>query len=477
MRKIFLFSAIVIAVMTVHAKVIDLKTTGTTIGEWTNNAATLNTTETDPAIGKYVYDIKGGVASESFVTNEPDIVFSNSNKSDKTKAFTIYPGKCFEFGGKNGILMVKNTNAGDTITLTAAAKGTTAADFEDPEEVYPKNAVLLSQEHLLPAKNSGGGDGQGYVWRDLVYVSKGGDVEIKEFAGGYRIVSVAIDAPASEPAGEQVITWGCDELNTFTKEYYYPGESVTIKGITVTVNQGDQYIQPVVGYCDVGFYAKNSNQAFTFSTESGFIKKIECTAVFAYGSYGEGWDDATWTWTGNAKSVHFGNAGSVLAVSNIIFTIGSDSVPEPSPVTAYTLQLVVNDSAMGAVALTNHFGSDIIDNGDGTYTVPPYAEVSILATPKEGYEFAGWKEGNYCDFTECVFSGSDMNVTDNPLYYTVTGSVAIMAVFRSSGSGQLPDGMEDVQSDKMPCSKVLVDGVLYILRGNRLYSLQGAQAR
>ena len=37
------------------------------------------------------------------------------------------------------------------------------------------------------------------------------------------------------------------------------------------------------------------------------------------GSLGEGWESATWT--GNANSVNFGNAGSFLVVSSITFTI------------------------------------------------------------------------------------------------------------------------------------------------------------
>ena len=59
----------------------------------------------------------------------------------------------------------------------------------------------------------------------------------------------------------------------------------------------------------------------------------------------------------------------------------------------YTL-LLVADPEKGSVAVTNLLGSDIIDNGNGNYTVPANAEVTILATPLEGYEFSGWLEGN-----------------------------------------------------------------------------------
>ncbi|MBR2285362.1 MAG: hypothetical protein IJ900_02405 [Paludibacteraceae bacterium] len=191
MKKFFLFAAAVVAAMTVNAKVVDLTAIGTTIDAWTISEATLNS-GSDAAAGKYIYDIKAGVASESYINAEPNVVFQIKNGSDKAKAFVVYPGKCYEFGGKNGILIIKNTQAGDAIILTAAAKGSTAANFVDADAVYPKNAVAVSTDLTLPAKGSEGADEQGYVWKTLEYTSMGGDVEIKEFAGGYRVKAIQI---------------------------------------------------------------------------------------------------------------------------------------------------------------------------------------------------------------------------------------------------------------------------------------------
>ena len=196
MKKFFLFAAAVVAAMTVNAKVIDLTAIGTTIDEWTIGEATLNETESKPAEGKYVYDIKAEVASESFINAEPNVVFQIKNTSDKTKAFVVYPGKCYEFGGKNGILIIKGTAPGDAIKLTAAAKGSKAADFKDAAGAYPKQAVAVSTDLTLPAKAAGaeGADEQGYIWKEIEYTSLGGDVEIKEFVGGYRIKAIQVGA-------------------------------------------------------------------------------------------------------------------------------------------------------------------------------------------------------------------------------------------------------------------------------------------
>jgi hypothetical protein len=194
MKKIFLFAAAVVAAMTINAKVVDLTTAGLTIADWTVSEATLNETASDTGAGKYVYDIKGGVASTSYVKAFADVMFQIKNGSDKAKAFVVYPGKCYEYGGKNGILIIENTNPGDKIVLTAAAKGGTAANFADEAGTYPVNAVAVSTDLTLPAKGSEGADEQGYVWKTLEYQSLGGTVEIKEFAGGYRISKIQVGA-------------------------------------------------------------------------------------------------------------------------------------------------------------------------------------------------------------------------------------------------------------------------------------------
>ena len=194
MKKFFLFAAAAIAALTVNAKVLDLTTVGTTINEWNVTEATLNESASDADAGKYVYDIAAGVESLTNLLADPDIVFGIKNGSDKAKAFVVYPGKCYEFGGKNGILYIKNTVAGDKIVLTVAAKGSTAANFADAAGAFPVNAVAVTGDLTLPAKGSDGADEQGYVWKELEYTSLGGEVQIKEFAGGYRIKAIQVGA-------------------------------------------------------------------------------------------------------------------------------------------------------------------------------------------------------------------------------------------------------------------------------------------
>lgn len=203
MKKIFFFAASMMAAMTINATVYDL-TTLTTESEWTVTDATKNTKESTDA--KLVYDVKAGVAgvtTPSALTS--DITFSVKNSADKAKAFNILLGKGFEFGGKNGILKIENVKSGSTIKLVVAAKGSTAANFADKNNEYPKGAVAVTEDLTCPAKSKGaeGADEDGYIWKTLEYTANDGIVEIKEFAAGYRIQSIEI---SGETTNENVTT-------------------------------------------------------------------------------------------------------------------------------------------------------------------------------------------------------------------------------------------------------------------------------
>ena len=170
-----------------------------------------------------------------------------------------------------------------------------------------------------------------------------------------------------------------------------------------------------------GFVATTYDIAKTLSVPSDIIVVFvydspgndELSVFMKYG--GEVIEEST---TANyARGAFFNIAQSV----HIYYPV----LDEPAPST-YTLQLVA-DPEKGSVAVTNLLGSDIIDNGNGNYTVPANAEVTILATPLDGYEFSGWKVGNrWCDFTEC---GTALNTNDNPLTFTMTADVAYLAEF------------------------------------------------
>lgn len=92
-----------------------------------------------------------------------------------------------------------------------------------------------------------------------------------------------------------------------------------------------------------------------------------------------------------------------------------------------------------------------------------YEEGSVLtitAEPAEGYEFLEWSDGT----------------TANPYTLTVQDgkNISLTALFYEKGSAT---GIEDVQPDDVQCTKVLVDGMLYILRDGHIFNAQGAEIK
>ena len=105
-----------------------------------------------------------------------------------------------------------------------------------------------------------------------------------------------------------------------------------------------------------------------------------------------------------------------------------------------------------------------VTEGQGTitnFTSGWYAEgteLTITAEPAEGYEFVEWSDGNIA----------------NPRYITVENgkNVSITAVFCEKGQG-----IEDIRVEGDQPQKILHEGHVYIFRGGKIYTVQGAQMK
>ena len=182
--------------------------------------------------------------------------------------------------------------------------------------------------------------------------------------------AITVTAPEPEPQ-PTTVTWGATEFSSFGVDYLH--DSRTVKGITVTVNAATNNF---INVTEVGtLFNATIDNAFTFSTELGNITKIECTTIYTKGSLGDGWTIGanSATWEGNTNTLNFGNAGSMLVVSNIIFTIG-DAEPEPEPAGDEITVTWNNPSGYGfeftqdGVTLTCGEISSIDFYGPGTFT-------------------------------------------------------------------------------------------------------------
>ena len=94
--------------------------------------------------------------------------------------------------------------------------------------------------------------------------------------------------------------------------------------------------------------------------------------------------------------------------------------------------------------------------------------IRLTATPDEGFELKGWEveSENY--------EVEDMNV--NPLKLTIKSDTKVKAVFEKEQSSGLED-INESDTRQSAARKVMIDGVVYILRDGTMYSASGKRIR
>lgn len=115
---------------------------------------------------------------------------------------------------------------------------------------------------------------------------------------------------------------------------------------------------------------------------------------------------------------------------------------EPIPIR--TLTVVANDAAMGSVT------------GSGEYEEG--AVVTLTATPNEGY---------------CLLSWSFLDQAADTISYTIPDTDTVVTAF----FGPCFESLERVEQSAPSASKLLFDDKIFILRGDRIYTLTGQELR
>jgi len=120
----------------------------------------------------------------------------------------------------------------------------------------------------------------------------------------------------------------------------------------------------------------------------------------------------------------------------------------------------VDDSQTPKGAIINASATE----GQGTitnFTSGWYAEgteLTITAEPAEGYEFVEWSDGE----------------TANPYLLTVENGKNINITAMFCGKGQ---GIENIQVEGDQPQKIMMDGILYIVRDGKIYNALGAEVK
>ena len=108
-----------------------------------------------------------------------------------------------------------------------------------------------------------------------------------------------------------------------------------------------------------------------------------------------------------------------------------------------TIQAVPSDENLGQVS-----GGGVFVHGN---------IVTLLAEEKEGARFVGWSD----------------EVTQNPRTFAASENMVITAVFEQD----IMDGLDKIQSDAITQRKLLRNGQIFILRGDKTYTLTGQEVR
>lgn len=127
--------------------------------------------------------------------------------------------------------------------------------------------------------------------------------------------------------------------------------------------------------------------------------------------------------------------------SRTITIVSDSSLIASFEILKYIVTATSNDETLGTVY------------GGGEYAYNEQA--SLMAVPNTSCEFVTWNNG----------------VNTNPYIFVVTANLTIQAIFRHAG-----EGIDDIEASTVP-RKILRDGQIYILRGDRTYTVTGQEVK
>ena len=295
------------------------------------------------------------------------------------------------------------------------------------------------------------------------------------------------------------VTWNNDDITG-------SGNSFTKDGVTITARMID-------------FTDKNFSRGGTFTTTLGNFTKIEVTARHVYLS-GTGWSGSTWT--GNASSVSF--SGEIYGMGTgvtMVFTIETPTVD----VTGVTLSETAASLTVGgeAVTLTATVAPDnatdktvvwtssdptVATVADGVVTAVAAGTATITATATNGTDDTADDKTATCTITvtdpdqeaadavlvlfdalpaadavtvdnkaaiEAARAAYDA-LTDDQKALVAPEDLAKLTAAEEALAALIKEGVENVQGN-VKNVKVIRDGQLLILRGDKTYTVTGQEVK
>lgn len=275
-----------------------------------------------------------------------------------------------------------------------------------------------------------------------LYASQHSEDQVQEFSYTFRASDFGTSGYSSVNNVE--ITATCTSDNQKTVKVAYS---------TVNIMNSSSMIQGKA----------SSGKIFNTTPWGKGIKSVDITNGGAGSNFNKGigsTEKPTSVGTGGYFQVYAG--GSYCTASNVEVTF--DSTINVTTYDAYitnAYEVTFDDPSNGTLVVEN--GEDAVATGD---KVAAGTTLTVTATPDEGFvideAIKVLKVGDDEDVTESVLSGSTLTM---PAY-----AIKLSVSFKQQGGGT---GVDNIHGDNIPTTKVLRDNQIYILRGDKTYTIDG----
>ena len=257
----------------------------------------------------------------------------------------------------------------------------------------------------------------------------------------FKAIEHTITATVNDPAmgsveGAGVYNYGATATLTATANEGYEFVGWTVGENTLTDNPLTLTVTS-----DVAVVAtfKAIEHTVTATVNDPAMGSVEGVGVYNYGA------SATLTATANEgyEFVGWTVGENTLTDNPLTLTVTSDvTVVATFAAVKYNVIVLVNDSTMGTV------------EGAGVYEYGTTA--TLTAIPYAGYEFVNWELDG-------------QTLTTNPLELQVNADMTVVLNFKST----VVTGVDNMENESVKVEKLFRNGQLYIIRGDKVYTITG----
>ncbi len=411
---------------------------------------------------------------------------------------------------------------GAELTITATpSEHYTFDHWKIEQERIPEGSIVA--KFSIPASWT---DPQAWVWETGEY----GHWEQLSKEGEWYVYRTNDDNMHILLAKDQSYTGKTEDIDLAESACYIIGGDGSTSFSPVTKSYGCITPEDYAPYKDT-IKSTIYENPYTFSISTN----TKATAIFAKEQYqfcyscinGYGNTDYSGSWNYGCASVEDGQTITVTITpySGYVFQQWADGNTDNPRIFTITENMSVEAICIrDQSVLTLNTSDDEAGRVFGAGSYDKYSSVQIFAIPNSGYDFAGWSDGNYMNprylyldeaektltanfeitsaaqyvvnvsaqnpalgsaaatnyvrldaapFDGCTFVRWSDGNTDNPRYMALNADIELQAIFEG-----IPSNVESTSSaTQNSVHKIIVNDQIFILRGEKVYTLQGQEVK